>query len=98
MKRGNQRRAADLEPFDQFSDPIAHLFGGFVRKGDGENVARPHAAFGNQIGDAVSDYSRLSRSRAGQNQQRSIAGSYGFALLFVELRKKISHEVIATYI
>ena len=89
MERGNQWGTAEFKTLEQLMDAVAHLFGGLIREGDRQDVARPDAALSDDIGDAMSNYARLARARARQNQQRPVARTDCLALLFVELRKKI---------
>ena|SRR5438128_1119959 len=95
MKSRNERRTAELKSFDEFADAVAHFLGGFVRKRYRQDVARPHATLGDQICDAMCDHASLARTRAGQNQQRPVAGGYCLALRWIELREKFSHENVS---
>ena len=60
------RRAAAGE----LLDALAHLAGGLVGEGDGEDAIGPHAA-AQQLGDAEGDDARLARAGAGEDEQRS---------------------------
>src|SRR6266567_2059629 len=55
VKGRNQRRTANFQFSYESGDASAHLFGGLVGEGDGQNVARPDIALGNQISDAMRD-------------------------------------------
>lgn len=60
---------------------VAHFFGGFVGKGDGQDVVRPDALF-DEMGDAVGDDTGLAAAGTGQDEHRPVAVSDGPALRF----------------
>ena len=60
-------------------DALAHLAGGLVGEGDGEDVAGPDALL-EQVGDAAGDDARLAAAGAGQDEQRPFDVRDGLAL------------------
>ena len=67
-----------------FSHALAHLAGGLVREGDGQDALGRDPAGADQMGDAVGEDARLAASRPGQHQQRALGGLDGPALLGVQ--------------
>ena len=49
---------------------LAHLGSRLVREGDRQDLARPRAARGQQVGDAMREDAGLTGARARQDQQR----------------------------
>ena len=84
-------RAQPLHAFDHAADQIAdalfHLARSLVRERDGEHLARPGAARGEDVGEAGGQHARLARARSRQNQHRPIDRQHGFALLRIEPRQ-----------
>jgi hypothetical protein len=68
-------------------DALAHLAGGLVGEGDGEDAPGGHALF-EELGDAVGDDARLAGARAGEDQQRRAAVVDGRLLFGVELHAR----------
>ena len=68
-------KRADPDTLGSESDQLIHTFPHFARcfigKCNGENIPRVHPFFFNQIGNAVRQHPRLSRSGSRQNQNRS---------------------------
>ena len=67
---------------------LTHLGGCLVREGDRQNLARPRAARGQQVGDAVREHARLAGARAGEDQQRRARVGDGLALAVVEAARE----------
>src|SRR6266851_2299009 len=57
---------------DQAIEPLAHLLGGLVCEGHGEDRTGRHA-LADEVSDAVREDARLPRSRAGQDEERAVA-------------------------
>ena len=77
----------DLPPVvraDEGDDPLAHLAGGLVREGDGEDPPRGDVPDADEVGDAVGDDPRLARSGAGEDEERPLGRRDGAGLLGVE--------------
>ena len=65
-------------------EAVAHLGGGLVGEGDGEDAVGAHAEILDDVGDAVREHARLARTRAGEHEQRPLGGEHRLALLRVE--------------
>jgi hypothetical protein len=52
-------------------DPLTHLLGGLVGKGDGADLRRPDAR-SNQGGDPAGNHAGFAAARTGQHQQRTV--------------------------
>jgi hypothetical protein len=74
---------------EQRPDAIAHLAGGLVRERDGEHLVRPRMSVADQVRDPERDDPRLARSRARENQQRTIGMQNRFTLFGIELVEEI---------
>ena len=72
----------------QLLDAVAHLGGGLVGEGDGEDLAGLCGARAHQVGDPAGERAGLAGSGAGQDQQRSLPVRHGFALGLVEALEK----------
>ncbi len=59
---------------------LAHLRGGFVGKGDGQDLPGADAQIRDHMGDAIGQHARLTRPCARQHQQRPFRGHHGLAL------------------
>ena len=70
---------------EEVDDPVEHLAGGFVRKGEEEDVARVDPVL-EQIGDAIGEGARFARAGPGDDKQRPGWGGDGGVLLRVGLR------------
>ena len=64
--------------------PLAHLAGGLVCEGDGQDLARPRGPAAHQVRDAVREHAGLARAGAGEDQQRPLAMQHGLALGLVQ--------------
>ena len=69
---------------DQLRHPFAHLGGGLVGEGDGQDLPGTHVAGSQQVGDPPGEHRRLSRTRSGDDQQRSALVQHGLTLLGVQ--------------
>ena len=65
-------------------DALAHLARGLVGEGDGEDLARPGAAGGDQMGEASGERGGLAGAGAGEDQHRSFGRQHGLALRRVQ--------------
>jgi hypothetical protein len=61
---------------EQVLDPRAHFPGRFVRERDGENAIRLGEPVADEMGNTVRDDTRLARSGASQDQDRTIGLQY----------------------
>ena len=68
---------------NQLVHAFLHFFGGFVGKGDGQNMPRRNAMI-NQIGNAVGERACFAAACACQNQNRAFQRFGSFALLTVQ--------------
>ena len=59
VKGGDERPTREFLIAQQALDALAHLLCGFVSERDRENVPGRDAFFGDQVGDAMSDHTRL---------------------------------------
>ena len=69
--------------------PLAHLGGGLVGEGDGQDLPDADVAGGQQVGDAAGEHGRLARAGARHDQQRRALVQHGLALLRVEAVEKL---------
>ena len=69
--------------FEQFVDPFRHLGRGFVGKRDSQDGVRRHVPYLDEIRDTVGDHPRFTGTRPSENQQGTINGFDGGALLRV---------------
>ena len=69
---------------DRGLDPLAHLGGGLVREGDGQDLARTRVAGGQQVGDPPGQDPGLARASTGHDEQRAATVLHGRALRRVE--------------
>ena len=53
------------------ADAVAHLAGGLVGEGDGQDLERRQAVMVDQVGDAMGEHAGLARPRPGHHQKRS---------------------------
>lgn len=77
-RTGLDARGAEL------AQPAAHLPGGAVGEGDGEDAGGVQDAGAHSVGDAVGDRPGLARARARQDAHRTVQGRGHLALLGVE--------------
>src|SRR5882724_2554988 len=64
-------------------DPLAHFLSGVLGVSDGKNLVGPGVALADQAGDALSEDSRLPRTRAGDHQHGAVNVLNRFALTIV---------------
>ncbi len=78
----------DPEPLrggtEQLLDAFAHLAGGLVGEGHGQDLFGRDAAGADQIGDAVHEHARLAAARAREDQQRALGDLDRAALLRIQ--------------
>ena len=74
---------------DQMGHPLAHLGGRFVGEGDGQDLTGPDVAGGEQVGDPPGEHRRLSRTRAGDDQQRCTRVQHRLPLLGVQTVEQV---------
>ena len=79
--------------FEAFGDARAHLCGGAVCEGDGEDVSRIDAAFADEPDDAFDDDAGLAGTGAGEHEGRAVGGGSGVALGLVEVLESGVHGV-----
>jgi hypothetical protein len=72
------RAAGDLR------DALLHLARGLVGEGDGEDLARPGLAGGDQMGEARGQRGGLARAGAREDQHRALGRQHGLALRRVQ--------------
>ena len=88
---GGEQRLGQGRAGQQLLHALAHLGRGLVGKGDGEDGIRRDALRLNEIRNAVRDDARLARAGAGQDQDRTIRGLHGGALLRIHLFEQGIH-------
>ena len=81
--KGGEQDALGARP-EQLLHALAHLSGGLVREGDGQDALGRDPAGADQMGDPVGEDARLAASRPCQHQQRALGGLDGPALLGVQ--------------
>ncbi len=69
---------------EQAVDALAHLCGGFIGEGDGQNGIGCDALFADEPGDAAGDDAGFAGAGAGQNEQGAFGGLNGGALFGVQ--------------
>ena len=69
---------------EQVADALLHLARGLVGEGDRGDVARIETAVVDQIGDLLGDHAGLAGTGAGENEQRTVEVTNGFALRRIE--------------
>ena len=88
---GAQRHAARAEVVgaagQQRLDAGAHLAGGLVGEGDGEDAPGRHAGLADEVGDAVGDDAGLAGPRPGEDEERAGGAGDGLSLGGVERRE-----------
>jgi hypothetical protein len=67
----------------QTLDTLAHLFRGFVRERDREDVPTGNVFVGDEISNAMGDDACFTGACAGQNKERTFSREYCFSLLVV---------------
>ena len=65
-------------------EALAHLAGGLVGEGDGEDVPGHDAEVLDHVGDAVREHAGLARPRAGEDEQGPLGGEHGLTLGWVQ--------------
>ena len=81
----------------QLRQPMPHLPGRPVGEGDRGDPVWRHAAYANQVGDAVGYDAGLPAARTGDNQQRPVNRLDGLALLGVQpCQNLVDHTVTST--
>ena len=79
---------------DQVDDALAHLGGGFVGEGDGQDLPGRDVPRRQQVGDAAGEDRGLARPRAGDDQQRCARVEHRGALLRVEALEQAGDAVV----
>ena len=69
---------------DDLADAVLHLARRLVGEGDGEDLARPGAAGGEDMADAHGEHAGLAGAGAGQHQNRAVERLDRLALLGIE--------------
>ena len=92
VERGDQRLG------DAWRGPagvhaLAHLRGGLVGEGDGQDGVRGHALLLDQPGDAAGDHPCLARARAREDEQGALRSLDGGALFWIQFGdERLRHE------
>ena len=68
-------------------DALLHLARGLVGEGHGEDLARPGAAGGDEVGEAGGQRRGLAGAGPGENQHRAFGGQHGLPLRRIEARQ-----------
>jgi hypothetical protein len=79
---------------EQPEEPLAHLAGGLVGEGDGQDVPGEDALLLHQPGDPVDDDAGLAAAGAGQDQQRPVAVDHRLALGLVQVLEEVRVGVV----
>jgi hypothetical protein len=80
IKRLRQRGVVELPVH-----ALAHLLGGLVGEGDGQDGVGRDAFLGDEPGDAAGDDAGLARAGSGQNEQGAFSGLDGGALFRIQI-------------
>ncbi len=72
-------------------DALAHLAGGLVGEGDGEDGVGRDAFLANEPGDAAGDDAGLAGACAGEDEQRPLGGFNGGALFGIQIGDERLH-------
>ncbi len=83
MESAEPRHALDRIA-DDAADAFAHLARRLVGEGDREDLGRPGAAGGDEMGEAGGQRRGLAGAGAGEDQHRAFGGQHGLALRGVE--------------
>ena len=67
----------------------AHLLGGLVREGDGEDVPGGHAEVAHDVGDAVREHAGLARPGTGEDEHGPLGVGHGLGLHGVEAFQEV---------
>ena len=81
---GAEPRHALDHAADDLLDAVLHLARRLVGEGDGEDLARPGAAGGEDVGDAHGEHARLAGAGAGEHQHRPVQALDREPLLRIE--------------
>ena len=69
--------------------PLAHLRGGLVREGDGQDLVGTHPLLGDEPGNAARDNARLAGPRPRQDQERALGVGHGLGLGLVQAPEQV---------
>ncbi len=78
---------------EDFFDALAHLLGGLVGEGDGQDVVGGDAALLDEVGDAMSDDAGFAAAGAGEEKHGAVDGEDALALLGVHVGEEVGHRV-----
>jgi hypothetical protein len=78
--------AGERRAVEQLLDARAHLRGGLVGEGDGQDPPGRHPALADEVRDAAGDHARLAAAGASEDQHRPVRGQHRLALLWVQRR------------
>ncbi len=85
---GADQRLGQRGVAEQPVDALAHLAGGLVGEGDGQDGVRRDALLADQPGDAAGDDAGLARAGSGENQQGAFGGLDGGALFGIQVGRR----------
>ena len=92
---GADRQLGEPLLADEAVEALAHLAGGLVRESHGQYGARRDGQIADQVGDPMRQHAGLSRTRAGEDQQRPVAVAHGGALLGIQrIEDRVGHASI----
>jgi hypothetical protein len=99
VRRGAQHARADrvegTDPHaaerlaEQALDAVAHLAGGLVGEGDGEDLGGRDAVVADEARDARGEDARLAGARAGEDEDRALVVQHGLALRGIEAVERL---------
>ena len=92
VERGNPH-AAGPRPHER-AQAFAHLVGSLVRERDGKNLPRSGVGGFQDVGNAVREHARLTRTCTRKHEQGSFRTFYGFALRTVEGFEVDGHTIL----
>ncbi len=95
--KGGKQRLGQGGAGEQLIDALAHFGRGLVGKGDREDGVRRDTFRFNEIRNAVGDDAGLPRAGAGQDQDRTVRGLHGGALLRVHLFEQGIHRRVSRW-
>jgi len=80
--------AANIGAYES-EDAVAHLAGGLVGEGDGQDAAGVNPLVGDEVGDAVGDDAGLAAAGPRQDKERPLADLHSLALSRIQPREYV---------